>query len=389
MSVEAQTHTQIPSIETEAVVTSKAGERLRSGGDFIKGAADRLADRLDARASARAARRAAGSQYVEGGLGDLRDMLDGKNTTNAESGEVDEREESRTKARNVLRSIGNGAMKALRATNELAVGVHSSIEAKAGEVRSALTDRMDQALARKQARLDARAENFAMRNAERLERRRVVQDQREVYALYNENIEATAGREAADKYAKRRERARQEKEQRESRVAREKADREARVAERATEAQARKQARQQKWAARKQVLSLAAAKGKESVGDKVSGVSDALDRFADKVDEKIDTVLDKTAEKAAETRQTVVDTASRVAGAGRRHYESTASAVKTGAGVAVEVVKSGADRVRRGGEWLKTRSDNLRAIGSASISAAVEAGRATKTAIEVNAQLGQ
>lgn len=319
----------------QEAITSKAGERLRGGADFISSAASRLADRLDARAQAKAQHE---TPSID--MSPFEAQMD-----QPDSPEDGHEKESRGKA--FVNRIGVNALGALRATGELAVGsgILAGRAAKRGGEYAAdkVTDTADrfrvqtvevagrvkseiiadvqhlksEALERKQARLDARAERKTQRAEER---------------------EARQSEKAAEKEV------------------------------RAKAAEARRDARRSQWRARKESISLALSSAETAVSDKIAA---AASRVMD--------MSKEVAEKAAEVRETAVSAATNTYEAGKNKAEAAIIATSRGAATAVEnsrdVYRAGAEKSRRGAEWLKSRVDDTRAVGSAALDAAAQARR--------------
>ena len=264
-----QAPTRDASLDTE-VVTSKTGDRLRSGADFITNVAGRLADRLDANAQARVARLEARQLNAADLLtADTPDMPDALESTP----DTAERE---LRARDVLKSIGAGAMGALRATGEFAVG--------AGIVAGMAARRGIEAVqARKARHMEARAERKAERQAEReaaREARQAERDQRQ-----------------AEQEARQQERLTQKAEALEAR-------RQA--------AEARREARHEKWQARKDSLQMAISSAEAAIATTLNNATERFDaavdrgiaRAGDIKDAAVDrftTIKDATVERATET----------------------------------------------------------------------------------------
>lgn len=351
--------------EVEQHATSKTANQLR-----------RIADRLDARAQQKALKKAEQGSAVsndnlrDGSVADLEALFNLSGETSEVSSEQNSadketKESAFSKARRLLSAVTRSAFGALRATGELAKTTGKNIgETTKDSYDNALKRRAERAEARAKARAEAAAKaeaevkdpdawtpDFAAADAYKKRR----DDQAEAFDSYQENIDTTRAREeqeiAFDSYqtnfdaTSSREALEKRQQEREARLAERKAEAE----KRAEAAKAKREARRQKWNARREALTMAVSAGADRAKDTAQAVVQKADEKITQIDDAVRNTADRAVDKAQEAFTTV----------------------------------------KRGGEWLKSRVDNMRAIGSAAVQGAIESGRAMRTTIKTNEKLGQ
>jgi|GEM_PF-5549512 len=336
----------------EVQVTSKVGERIRSGADVVTAIAQRIADRLDARAQAKIARQQGGDQSTMGEVIPIKPEV------------AEDAEPRESKARRVLADIGTGALGALRATGELAVGVGV---VTGDAIKSRIDTTVAASLARKAERVQARDERREERAAER-----------DAALAAKERAEA---QKFAESEARRAERAAERAERYEARKA---------------AALARREARHEKWNARKESLKIAVTSTIDAGRQRVEATVDAgrqrVESAIDAGRRGVEATIDagrrgvEAANKAiSERADAVAEALNNRTEALNERADAAIDAFNRGIASAADYGRQKYEDARGAAERLKGRVDDTRAIGAA----AIEAARAARSTLRDQRELGQ